>query len=578
MHADQVAQKKPAFEPRDRTQLTLLAPLPDELWVAILQCPCTFPPDIFRGVMLNMVKNPNITSSHLFRADIFYDSDADQYFDPTTTQYASNGLARHLKAGNQPRHAQWPGSQLTRTIVRQLVPRNPQLDGPLVQTCHFFQRFDEEKEETVVLYVPHVDSADDMPFYHPTVSQLAFTHTWSPAEDTSTTPPDQREGTMTLLYRFFPGSSVTTRQERTALKLVQTIHKHGQGQLLGYEKRVHLDRIIPQKRYQDTYSRLKAKYGKQLSEQWVEVTDPGKHVFEDIGIAAFLIELWGDMFEPPSCGASSSNVSVLSASKPSFPGFVDIGCGNGILTYILLTEGYNGRGFDARRRKTWETFPASVQEQLKQSILVPKTLTANSDPVHDDSWHDGVLPSGTFIISNHADELTLWTPLLAYLNNSSFIAIPCCSHDLAGARFRAPATTKASKRAPSRLPQQEEAVAAHVNAASQSSGHQAAETGSLKRTEAQSKTPSAYSTLCSYVCSLATELGFIPEEDVLRIPSTRNSCILGRHRAEVSGQDGEKVTLVTKLIERELKRGIETVGSQWIENARKLMEKPSSGH
>ncbi|KAK4634385.1 tRNA (uracil-O(2)-)-methyltransferase [Fulvia fulva] len=574
---DQITQKKPAFEPRERAKLTPPSSLPDELWLPILQCPCPFPPELFSRVMLNMVKNPNVTSSHLFRADIFYDSDNDQYFDPSTTEYPSNGLAKHLKAEYQPRSAQWPGAQLTRTIVRQLIPRNPQLDRPLVQTCHFFRRLDGGKEDTVVMYVPHVDNADEMPFYHPAVSQIAFTHTWS-THGASISASNEHQGTMTLLYRLYSGTTITTKQERTALKLLQTIHKHGQGQLLGYEKRVHLDRIIPQKRYQDTYSVMKAKYGKMLSEQWVEHTDPGKHVFEDIGIAAFLVELWRDMFEVPMKEFTASEEKAAVSSKPPFPGFVDIGCGNGVLTYILLTEGYHGWGFDARRRKTWETFPASVQDQLKQSILVPNIFITDCDSDHQGVFHDGIFDPEAFIISNHADELTPWTPLLAFLNNSAFIAIPCCSHDLAGARFRAPTTTKAIKKAPTRLPQQVEVPAGDADDEDRPSKHQAAETGSLKRSEAQRKIPSAYSTLCSYVRSLAIELGFLPEEDVLRIPSTRNSCILGRNGTSASAENSEKRDVVKRLIERELKRDIEAIGAQWIENARKLMKKPSSGH
>ena len=36
--------------------------------------------------------------------------------------------------------------------------------------------------------------------------------------------------------------------------------------------------------------------------------------------------------------------------------FVDLGCGNGLLTYILMSEGYNGIGIDLRKRKIWDLF------------------------------------------------------------------------------------------------------------------------------------------------------------------------------------------------------------------------------
>ena len=299
--------------------------------------------------------------------------------------------------------------------------------------------------------------------------------------------------------------------------------------------------------------------------------------------------------------------------KPPFPGFVDIGCGNGLLVYILISEGYPGFGFDARERKTWTTFPPEVRQHLRQSLLVPDILRPNSsdegnstafDTASEDaekSWHSGLFPSGTFIISNHADELTAWTPLLAYLNKSAFIAIPCCSHDLAGSRFRAPDSTKAQKAQQTaakkresneqrnehaaRLPQQESPSGGESDSNASASDlrlSQAAETGSLKRTLVHKKMASAYSTLCAYVSALAEAVGFEAEEEVLRIPSTRNASIVGRKRREGGGVDesdlDEKKRVVIELVEEELARSIESVGREWIERAEKLEKKPSSGH
>lgn len=643
------------FQPIDHTQHppTLQSLPDDEPWLTVLSTPCTFPPEIFHTVMLNLIKNPNITSSHLFRADIFYDSG--DHGHPTG---GKGNLARHLKPEYQPIDASaMPGYESTRTVVRQLVPRNPQLDRPLVQTCHFSQRLEQDddvgEERHVVLYIPHVPDVDTMPFYHPAVSKLAFLHRWrhhntpTPKPPTSSPPPPQ--GTLSLHYALFPRqpARITPKLSRTALRLLQTVHKHGQGQLAGYEKRVHLDQIIPQKRYQDTYTRLKARYGKQLAEQWVEVTDPGKHVFEDLGIAAFLVEVWGEMYgrrgegvpgsesrgeglqrKDGEGGGGEEGEEDIKGRTP-FPGFVDIGCGNGILVYILLSEGYTGFGFDARERKTWSTFPAHIQRHLQQRLLVPDILTkagSSSAPCKDSSnelHHPGVFAPGTFIISNHADELTAWTPLLAYLNKSSFIAIPCCSHSLSGARFRAPATTKAAagaaaseankRRHPkhdagARLPQQEYHQPPTPSSDDKGSAvtpgkkTQAAETGSLKPTPAQKKMPSAYATLCSYVASLAEEVGFEAEREVLRIPSTRNSCIVGRRRrrlgpemGECNGDgcdggegeheaEGEEQNMrrrreeVIRIVETETGRSIDAVGQEWIARAEGLAKKPGSGH
>lgn len=52
-----------------------------------------------------------------------------------------------------------------------------------------------------------------------------------------------------------------------------------------------------------------------LLNEWVEVTDPTKHVFEDIAILSWLICVWSHMYKD---------------GKPP-GGFVDIGCGNGLL-------------------------------------------------------------------------------------------------------------------------------------------------------------------------------------------------------------------------------------------------------
>ncbi|KAF2763821.1 DUF1613-domain-containing protein [Teratosphaeria nubilosa] len=550
------------FQPQDCSNAAPKIALPDEIWVTVLESPCTFPPSLFEVVMLNLIKNPNISSSLLFRADILYDSGESA---DLKNNGQSNGVEHHVEPTNMPDYS------LLRSMIRKLIPRNPQLDRPIRQTCYFFHKVEQHAEHNIVMYVPHVDRPEDMPFYHPAVAKLAFQHTWDHSANT---------GMVSLSYSLFSGTTLSTKLERTALKLLQTIHKHGQGQLAGYEKRVHLDRIIPQKRYQDTYAELKAKYGRQLSEQWVEVTDPGKHVFEDIGIAAYLIELWRDMYLPPSRNASQP--ANTSSSKPPFPGFLDLGCGNGLLTHILLTTGYPGTGIDARARKTWSIYPQPTHSNLHQRLLVPQILQPLTTSTTK-TWHNGLLPPGTFIISNHADELTAWTPLLAYLNDSAFLAIPCCSHDLSGARFRAPAATKGGGRQPAavpRLPQQQQQEEELKGAEKVVTGKQVPETGSLKCTEAQKKMPSAYSSLCSYVTSLAEDVGFEAERDVLRIPSTRNQCILGRRRrgGDVSPDLATKQQDVAAIVEAELNKSIVVVGAEWIERAAKLSRKPASGH
>ena len=576
---------KQEFEAIENPSLPPDIKLPDEQWESVLATPCTFPPDIFTTVMFNLIQNPNVTSSHLFRADIFYDSDTDR----RQNLHNSDRRFNHLKPEYRPVGASWPGFEQERTIVRQLVPRNPQLDAPLIQTCHFFTASNPEtdngdacREYRLVLYIPHVHKEEEMPFYHPLVSQLAFLHSFQSTSDAKEPGVETGRGTLTLLYRCFANTenSLNPKLLRTGLRLLQTTHKHGQGQLGGYRKRVHLDRVLPQKRFQDTYTRLKTTYARPLVEQWVEVTDPGKHVFEDLAIAAFLVELWRDMYTfPQQKSHSDPALTYKDGSKKTFPGFVDIGCGNGLLVYILIQEGYWGWGFDARERKTWSTFPESVRQNLQQRILVPSVFHGKgleSDSSTTGCLHEGIFEPGTFIISNHADELTAWTPLLGYLNSSAFIAIPCCSHDLSGARGRLPAASKATAETTEQTKHNANSEDGEADARRAA---QVAETGSLQRTIVHKKMASAYSTLCSYVASLAEEVGFVAETEILRIPSTRNHCIVGRKVQTKDHVDSAgKAQVVCEIVERELKKSIAVVATEWVERAEKLAQKPGSGH
>lgn len=205
------------------------------------------------------------------------------------------------------------------------------------------------------------------------------------------------------------------------------------------------------------------------------------------------------------------------------PNFVDIGCGNGLLVHILLEEGYVGWGFDARRRKSWSSWSEKAQNNMKELVLMPSYSQSNGH-VHGDGFHDGIFPKGTFIISNHADELTGHTPILATISESPFMMIPCCSHALSGKRFRA-APPKGLAGA------------------------------------------SAYASLVAWVSDLAAECGWDVEKDMLRIPSTRNVALIGRRR--------------TKSYENiDIEALIATNGgcAGWEENALKLVKSNARGH
>ena len=455
------------FKPTECFTGSKISPLGSE-WITMYQSVCDFDAEGFFKVVHHLIRNPNITSSNLFRADILYDSDNTENVDialpglsPKQLKDQCPNLRHSLSQDNLQRH-----------VIRRFVPRNDALDKPVNQSIYYYQ--DTPNVGSVVMMVPHVKAVAEIPFYHPRVAGLAFTHILGSTGGC----------VVSISYCPFPEDvqqTFSSRQSRTALRLLKTIWKHGQGNLTGYTKRVHHDQILPQKRVQDRFADLKRKYATRLIDNWVETTDPAKQVFEQIGIAAFLLELWNDMYAPSNS---------IRSDKPPFPGFVDIGCGNGILLEILLSEGRSGWGLEGHKRKTWSTLSSKSQSAIVHGLFVPAPLQRIAEPSdlrpdfgtsknprpdsidnsasitkkikslsikllnHDNRseksesdlppFHNGIfniLPEtneGPFIISNHADELTGWTPLLALLNRSSFFIVPCCSRNLSGERFRAP--------------------------------------------------------------------------------------------------------------------------------------------
>lgn len=550
----------------------------------MLQSQCTFEPESFLRVMQNLIKNPNIMSTHLFRADILYDSQKDSSIltQPGTDEFSD--FTKHLKKECQPIYAPIPGYQWEQTYVRQLVPRNRQLDKDLMQTCHFYVKRSEDSVSNLIVYIPHVTNAAEMPWYHPKVKQVAFLHNSKRPIGGSV----ECLGDVSVHFCRFSEVPLDQRLERTALQLLMKIHKHSRGQQAGYVKRVHHDQIVPQQRFQETYARLKAKYAKSIIDGWVEDTDPSKHVFEDLGIAAFLIELWADMYDCTSTnhGAPPDPTPDEQPSKPKFPGFVDIGCGNGLLIDLLNLEGYAGWGFDARARKTWQTFKPDIREVVKEMVLVPEVFHSEDQDltIEDHAFHSGNFrheggAEPPFIISNHADELTPWTPLIAYLNGTSFIAIPCCSHNLSGAKFRAPAPKQYKETCHIK----DDKINAQDIPNDGLRAQQAAETGSLKKSPAAKKQPSAYASLCDYVSSLGNEVGYKIQKEMLRIPSTRNACLLGRFTKQ-SDVQGASISLpnkqdhVREIVARELGTSLAVVRDEWILRAKMIAGKKGDGH
>jgi tRNASer (uridine44-2'-O)-methyltransferase len=563
----------------------------------------SFSTDNVQETTFFLLANPGLNSTVLFRADIL--------FDTGTGTEASRGEGN---CGTPLPARDVPEFELSRTIVRRLIPRNSQLDRPLDQTCHFYLSptaaagtDGTEQKRFLAIYTPHVSSKEELPYYHPMLRSLAFLYDASSPPSTPTDPkPETPAGVMSIHILPWQPEPVHNRLERTLSKLLDVQIRLTKRRLTEIPTARSpyapiKDNVIPRHRVQDTYSRLKTRYAAELCSRWVESTEPSKHVFEDLGVAAFLIEFWREMYgcvpvderqdsstteSGRAEGVESTELDSDLSLSSKFPGFVDIACGNGVLVYILLQEGYPGWGFDARRRKTWDIFPASVQEYLREEIYIPKPFADELSSPQDlnlpglkgikaHSATPPTLPRTTFIISNHADELTLWTPLLATILNPThpqpFLAIPCCSHSLSGARYRYPPQTSSTSK-------EKESTTESGIGEGPDSGPKSGDLKALRASKLTASTPgsaafnkSSYGTLTEKLVSLAAEVGYDIEKTLLRIPSTRNIGVLGRMTAVDGVGEGEKEILdrVSEIVARECARdgGLNLAARAWVERA-----------
>lgn len=318
--------------------------------------------------------------------------------------------------------------------------------------------------------------------------------------------------------------------------------------------------VVPHSLVQETYARLNNVYAQSLCDNWAEEAEPAKHVFEDLAIAAFVIELWRSLYGiPPKCEVSNPFNAV------EFPGFVDMACGNGVLVYVLLMEGYSGVGFDARRRTSWKNFPEFIQNCLMEKVFIPKQFIDVLEP--DDLGVNAELgdyPKDTFIISKHADELTVWTPLMAALACTEsplpFLAIPCCSHSLAGARYRYPPQQEGS--------QNNQSVEQNPQPAS--GDLRAFRLMRQKEKTEQGMSTSMYGALNMKTMGIAKEVGYDVKRNKLQIPSTRDMAIIGKQKEKVDHEGLQQK--VMEIVQRECEQdgGVRAAAKNWIERARNL--------
>lgn len=526
-----------------------------------------------------LLERVQLNSTHLFRADILYDSlgKLQTIFEKETShsgfheKESSDQCQREKQKTSEP--PTFNDFNHHRTVLRRLIPRKPQLDRALEQSCFIYfstQAMEKANQgEVLVVYTPHCQTPESMPWYHPKVQGVAY-------HFSQLTP----EPTISVYYLPFPDQPVSDRIERTMVSLLNTsirllktpskARTAERGELTNDMSKISLaasvlkDTILPQHVVQNTYTRLKEAYASDLIARWVESTEPSKHVFEDLSIAAFLIELWNTMY-----------------SRAEFPGFVDIACGNGVLTYLLTKEGWHGRGFDARRRKTWDIL--DLDDCLDEAVCIPEPFLTINDPSNLEglSIHNGMFSAGTFIISNHADELTCWTPILAALSQPTnplpFLAIPCCSHALDGSKHR---YTLKEVAISSRVSEDKDSEA-KAGPEDMSTDHGKPAHGDLKALRAEklatynhtnSADKSMYACLTRKTAALAQELGFEVELTLMRIPSTRNIGVVGnRKKFGVAAETGINIR-ISDVLARECASvgGIKVSAHTWTDKAKKL--------
>ncbi|KRX82868.1 putative tRNA (uracil-O(2)-)-methyltransferase, partial [Trichinella sp. T6] len=132
-------------------------------------------------------------------------------------------------------------------------------------------------------------------------------------------------------------------------KLLKAMHRwisHKKGSL----KLSNTLSLVNQERFWAHYRKLKANYARSLINDWTERSPAEKTVFEDISIAAYLLTIWEE--------------ERIEKGTTKMQSFVDLGCGNGLLVYLLNSEGHSGFGVDQRKRNIWDKFSSVSHETI----------------------------------------------------------------------------------------------------------------------------------------------------------------------------------------------------------------------
>ncbi|KIY48414.1 DUF1613-domain-containing protein [Fistulina hepatica ATCC 64428] len=408
-------------------------------WTPLVSCPANFPPELFGSAVSLLLHHPEYNSTLILRSDIIHETSVVSEFPKLVPTLV--------------------GHEFVQCLTRRLLPRRPERDASVDQHCTLYSTgssqllkngtgnavvgHSEQKNVTDTLVLtPVVPPGSTLPYYHPAVYHFAFRYLRvpEPTEEvvgSSTSDPIDSgsyvHNRLRIEVQPLPGtpSDPQSRLYRTSLALLDALHRYGWGMLNSYQKRVFHDVHVPREAYQDLYLVLRARH-RGLVDTWKESTDPLKHVFEDISIATYLMLLWKTMFASDDLERDRRDEDLQEEPWRWWPrppaGFIDLGCGNGLLTHILITEGYNGHGLDLRSRTSWSSYPTMTQASLHVCALDPAEFVIGNHVNVSFTTAETHIPAQAFLIGNHADELTPWVPVLATACNASgFLNIPCCA-------------------------------------------------------------------------------------------------------------------------------------------------------
>lgn len=234
---------RPKFEPRLCSALAAL----NATFIPLIECSADFPFELFESAVTQLVHHPEYNSTLILRSNVISED-----------CFASGSLMPIEIPSID-------GFKAIRCIRRMLLARRPGRDSDLEQYCTFYT---DGRDANTLILTPLIQKDSSLPYYHPSVSHLAFRYLIS-------------DSSLRVEVVPLPGTPTDpgSRLYRTSLALLDALHRYGWGAIVNYKKRVNHDCLIPRDVYQDLYLVIRERH-KHLINTWQEVTDPLKHVFE----------------------------------------------------------------------------------------------------------------------------------------------------------------------------------------------------------------------------------------------------------------------------------------------------------